>query len=64
MLKFTEGHLQHFLDGNENKICSKIVCDINKLQLEPKIRYDAVADPGFFNGGWPIQSATKLYFNT
>ena len=37
LIKYHPGHLQHFLEGNENKICSKIVRDINKLQLEPKI---------------------------
>ena len=30
-------HLQYFLGCTENKICSKIVHDINKLQLQPKI---------------------------
>ena len=35
LIMYHPGHLQHCLEGNENKICSKIGCDMNKLQLEP-----------------------------
>ena len=40
LMMYHPGHLRHFLQGNQNKMGSKIVRDINKLQLEPKIRCD------------------------